>query len=444
MGSMESRLLISDDQLTLVGADSSNGFSRIRHDSRGKLILRPGTAKPVSASYSVQGEAIYKVGLKSRIFDSSCKYMGVPLEASIFKNGYLVVRTSLADNEVSLFEFGVDEADIVSVQANYSAQPCASLVVDFRQYDAHLSYKKIALVLFLVLLFALSMRYLNPLFFVHFVLLFSVSMLAEELTFGVLQFSTVLVYIALSFACCSLLASCFYWLKGAFRWLGLGLNLMIFLTFYSVPLLFILYHHNFDLPMGTEALFAIFQSNTSEGAGFLSEFVSVSSILIFTTVWLFCVVSILWLGGIKAGRFDSEARSSIGVRLVAVTLSSIVLSSSIWFEGRSNTRVLNFLADTWEVYQHELDKFRRLVEKRKDGTTVYDAQMQGIKGTYIVVIGESASSEAYGHLRIPERYNATAFSFKGEPKSNSIFKCVLQPHTYYAVTIFSSNRGVSA
>lgn len=178
-------------------------------------------------------------------------------------------------------------------------------------------------------------------------------MLAERVTFhgispaSVLGYTSVLVGLALVF---SLVYNVLSFLKLSRSVVVLTGLLLILIA--ASPLAFISYKLSFGTPIAKEALFAIFQSNFSEGVEFVSDFISLKAIIIFL-VSVALIFSIIWW------HRNSQIMKPNFSAWFSLLLSMTIIASIYASEAKLPQLVQTSLKE----YKAELDQFKKLQDK---------------------------------------------------------------------------------
>ncbi len=223
-------------------------------------------------------------------------------------------------------------------------------------------------------------------------LLFNITIYAESLNFGILDFKILMSYTFYYFSMVFL----FLWIYQvfsnlkSFRVSFFIVSLFSLLTV-SIPLIFMLYTLNFDHELSKESLYAIFQSNTNESYEYIKKFISLKYIILFIIS-----ISILLLLSYKQERRETLVLENSILWFLIMIFFTITLSRIDDF------RLNNFVVKNVSKYIEELQRFREVQAKRKIGEIKFSATKEGKGEAYIVVIGESLNKNhmgIYGYMR---------------------------------------------
>ncbi|TNC80745.1 MAG: hypothetical protein C9356_12660 [Oleiphilus sp.] len=393
----ETQTLITDQQLSVKGNDSTNPGARLRHDLRGKLFIKPGRSRSIAVTYTSSQDTNLRLELRSRRFVQECSESGGSLDVNVYKNNELIYSSNQILGQNNEVYIDAKRGDSVSIELGKNQYHCTWLVASFTNEDLNLSVRKIALVFLLAIFIGYCTCQKAMSLVLKFCLVFSLFMVAEKETFGTIQYSSVLTYLALSMFVISLalLLSRLCALGSySFKWLAIFLNIAVSILVCITPAVFIIYTKDFNHALDQDSLFAIFQTNFSEAAEFVDGFISVSSlILLLLGLAIIVVVTLILYRHVnnRMGHWD------------VLLFSCLIVFSGYQIHNDADTlRIFSFTEGSWSKYQAELVKFQLILEKRNAGKIKYDAYKENNNETYIVVVGESVNKAhlgLYGYVR---------------------------------------------
>lgn len=224
-------------------------------------------------------------------------------------------------------------------------------------------------------------------YFIFLLMLFS-----EKLNFGILIFLDVLIYTFLVMSMAflfTLLYQEFYRVK-KFK-IASFISFLTAFSLFIIPLSFIIYALNSDTKITKDILYAVFQSNGDESLEYLSDFIALKWISLFTIVPIVIGLLLLKQEEKETIKIDKYLLVSIIITLFAIVSTQIL-----------ELRLPKFVINGFERYQKELKLFREVQAKRKAGEIQFTANKNEAGETYIVVIGESLNKNhmgLYGYLR---------------------------------------------
>ena len=162
------------------------------------------------------------------------------------------------------------------------------------------------------------------------------------------------------------------------------INLLISFSIYIVPLLMLVYSLNFETKITSDIMFAVFQSNSGEAYDYITNFIHTKYIL-FTLLFILSSTTLLYL---------QKKAVNITTPILILLLTTIIFNIS--FNKILSLRIPNFIGDNIEKYNHELEMFKKVQEKREAGEIEFKATKEESGETYIVVIGESLNKNHMG------------------------------------------------
>ena len=169
------------------------------------------------------------------------------------------------------------------------------------------------------------------------------------------------------------------------------IGVLVFVLFLSLPLLFLLYNINYQVPLTKNICWALFQSNYFESVEYVES--------IFDGTW----IAILVFGVVLlSGLFSIHERCEKKDVNYSLSLFSSVFLITISYVYSKDYSHLNFLKDSWQQYHKELTKFMKVKNERKEKPKDFEAALIHDDETIVLVIGESLNKNhmsLYGYPR---------------------------------------------
>lgn len=371
------------------GVDTANKWSRVTPEGKGVFFMHPGEVKPTELIINPSASGLLRVDLSIRTGSSSGDIL-----FTTYKNKQLINESVVVTKEgVTSFIVQLTKEDTLTIVADKNGVTSQDWGdVKLFKLDLNKAFLVAAALALWLLALALTYQknqaaYVVASFFVFFIYTF-----AERITFNgispgsIIGYTSVLVGLAIVF---SFLYSFLSFLRLP-RWFVILTGLLLALIAAS-PLIFISYKLSFGAPVAKEALYAIFQSNTSEGLDFLSDFIPLKSIVVFLFS-LLLILSIIWW------HRNSEIKRPNFSAWFSILLSMTVIASVYAVEARLPALIITSLKE----YQAELDQFKKLQDKRQFSAEQVQATKQEEGETYVVILGESLNKhhmQMYGYPR---------------------------------------------
>ncbi len=371
------------------GVSKENKWSRVTPEGNGVFFMHPGEEEPTQLIIEAKKGGLFKVALSIR---AGSKHGDILF--TTYKNDNVVnISEVLTKQGVTSFTVRLAKRDTLTVVADKNGVTSSDWGdVKLLKLDFNYTFLLAASLALWLLAFGLTYQVNQAAYVVASFFIFFIYVLAERVTFhgvstaSVLGYTSVLVGLALVF---SLLYNFLSLLKLP-RWVVVLTGLFLILIAVS-PLAFISYKLSFGTPMAKEALFAIFQSNSSEGIEFVSDFISLKAIAVFL-VSVALILSIIWW------HKNSQIKKPNFSAWLSLLLSMVIIASIYAFEAKLPKLIETSLRE----YKAELDQFKKLQEKRK----ISSEQIRAVKNqkdeTYVVILGESLNKhhmQIYGYPR---------------------------------------------
>jgi heptose-I-phosphate ethanolaminephosphotransferase len=217
-------------------------------------------------------------------------------------------------------------------------------------------------------------------------LTFVLILLGETLNFGPVPLGIILRYTYLLFTITLIWVVSYQELQKYNKWKIITFtNVLIGIIIYAIPLFPLMYYLNYGVPISTDVIYAILQSNTSESFDYAIAYIDIKWLLLILTIMILFTLLMF-----KQGRIVTKKVSRTLLFCVILTL---ILTQYI--EG-IEMRIPTFFFDSYQQYQIELRKFKEVQQKRKRGETQFLASKKQEGETYVVVIGESLNKHHMG------------------------------------------------
>ncbi len=377
----------NDIKYEISGVSQENTNSEISRAKDEIFNIHAGEKESVSLSLSL----IKSSFLKLEIYAQE-DYIDGDILFEIFKNGILLEKEIVQTGSKPIIIKGYfNPNDKINLVASINSE---------NQTWAKLNIEKIVITDIFLLIFALFL-WLTVLFLtfrknqaaitlgIYFIFLLSIY--AERVTFNQIDIKSLLANSGILIAIALLLTLIFKFSKNINITKIIALfTALVFFVLASIPLMFISYKLAFNIPLEKEALYSIFQSNTSEGLEFITSFVPIGSIIfiIFTLIFLFYIS--WWHRNSKIKSFDFTTL------FILIISASIIAISYI-----DNMKLPNFIQEHYNTYTSELEKFKD-IQNKKSINSSFEATKDESGETYIFIIGESFNKrhmQLYGYPR---------------------------------------------
>ena len=216
--------------------------------------------------------------------------------------------------------------------------------------------------------------------------------LAERVSFGSMTIEILSAYMAITLAIVALCIALYQLFRHSkFKRIIPLFTSVLYIVTIALPMMFIIYRYSFGKSLSKEALYALFQTNSSEATSFISSFIPLEYIAYATTIIVLIVI-------LNFAQLLSK-KEHVDNRLL---LGMIVLFSMVAIFGFNSLRLPNFTIDKLQKYTNELSLFKKMRSERESNKIEFNATKKEQGETYIVVIGESLNKThmgLYGYLR---------------------------------------------
>ena len=390
--------------------NKENRGATFKEDSSGYYLMRAGSNKKSIGNFTFKKD--FNVTMSFDKPDGEEKNQIPKLKVEIIrKKARLSLFLVAVDSEQGL-SFSVKKDDRVKITVGGSGHSSLyiSTGVPFFFFVVPLLWS-----LFLILLY-----YKGYLFtVVNSYIIFLLLLIGENLNFGRLNFNNVYVYMLLMFSITFVQVLIYQYTSSLKKFkVATIVSVLISITVYLVPLLFAIYAFNFDFAVTEDALYAVFQTNSSESSEYISDYISIK--YIFLLVILPVVIAL--------GYYKQEKNSHLKLDTSYLIFFILVLSSVI-ITGVDKLKLPSFVSKHYSKYYEELELFREVQAKRKTGDIKFKALKEKIGETYVIVIGESLNKN---HMGLYGYFRNTTPMMSAYSKSNelSVFTNTYSSHTH--------------
>ncbi|MEA3455385.1 MAG: phosphoethanolamine transferase, partial [Campylobacterota bacterium] len=388
LGNANVNLNQQDYSLKTYNISKENKWSAFDDLKNGRFFIHTGAKK------AVKGVFVFKKS-GQLVLDFSVRKPSTfgDIEFTVYKNDHKIdksIVTAKQTNQVVLNIKNGDKVEIAADSLGDISHDLGNLQIIIQ--EPLFAFKNILAPFLWSLLFIFLFGKKHSYIAANSYIIFILTLFAEKLNFGILNFVTLLVYMLLLFALTFLFTLVYQEFAGLKKFRVVSIvSFSIAFIVYVIPLFFIIYALNFDTRMTMDILHTVFQSNSGESYDFISDFISWKYILLF--------VSITAIVGTLLYRQEKKETLEIEKSLLIFIIISFLSISITQF---SQLRLANFVIEGFDRYSEELKLFREVQEKRKAGEIKFSARKKAQGETYIVVIGESLHKKhmgIYGYLR---------------------------------------------
>lgn len=377
-----------DYSLKTSDINNYNKYSTFRDDKNGKFLIYTKEDKAPSGIFTFYTDItlILDFSISQDASVGSINFIVKKNKKEIYNS----IVTTKKSNQVMLKMKKGDNIEIIANKHGHTSAALGNLQITVE--ETLFQFKNMLIPFLWSLLFIFLFIKKHSLIAVNSYFIFLLMLFSEKLNFGVLLFFDVLIYtlfvmsIAFLF---TLLYQEFHQIK-KFK-IASFISFLTAFSLFIIPLSFIIYALNYDTKITKDILYAVFQSNSDESLEYISDFIALKWIALFTIVPIVIGLLLLKQEVKETIKIDKYLLISIIVTLFAVVPSQIL-----------ELRLPKFVIDGFERYQRELKLFRDVQIKRKAGEIQFTANKNEAGETYIVVIGESLNKNhmgLYGYLR---------------------------------------------
>lgn len=384
----QQNLIATDYSLKTYNISPENKWSRFADNRNGTFYIHSGE--------QVAPRGVFTFKKNMQVFMTfSIRKSGVTgeIEFKTIHNGKeisldLVTRSN--SKQVVVFVEEGDSVEVIADKYMHTGQDHGKLQI---KTQPNISYEHLIIPILWSLFFVFLKGKKHTYIAINSYLVFVIILLAEKLNFGVMAPSTILMYT-------------FYIFSGAFifvfmyqelnkiKVLKLASTFGFFITilFSIIPLISVVYYLNFDVKISKDVLYAIFQSNSSEAAEYIYDFVRLRYIAL-----VIVVTGLMGFLLYQQERKESEVvERSVIFFMIFIFISFPLLQSTV-------LPMPKFVISSIKEYRYELDLFKKVKEKRSENNNVeLKSYKKEQNETYLILIGESLNKNhmgLYGYLR---------------------------------------------
>lgn len=374
---------------TAIGINAENQWSEFVDDKQGILFVHPGEIEPVLVKlrFASSGNAVLTFFIREGGQLGNIKF-------TLRHNGELIgSHEVIYDHSPTTVGLKIASGDIVEIEAEkngITAQDWGQIRIEQRSAIFTLEEVLVPLLWAFLAFYLASKRHLTVV--VNAYLIFLIYIVADKLTFGLLDFRNISAYSALAIS----LTFIFVWVYQELYWarrfrLAAALSFFLALILYVVPVTYIIYYLNFHESIDKSILFAIFQTNLTETIEYLHDFVS--------PLWLWgAMITALAIGFLLLSH-EKRVPTVFERSLLLFLIVTFAVPTLISVDA---LRLPHFTFRTAAEYHRELSAFRAIQESRAAGIDNLTAAKDHNDEIHIVVIGESLNRRhmgLYGYFR---------------------------------------------
>lgn len=379
----------ADYSLKTHNVSKDNKWSRFRVDENGNFFIHPGEKQPVRAVFIINNSMHAVVTLSIRK-GSNVGEIGF----TILKNEILIDSLVIKINDYKEAVVDLEKGDVLEIIADKHGKTSSdwgNIHIEVDKYN--LSYDLLIFIIWaIIIILAHKTKYYY--YSLASILIFLLLLFSEKNNFGTLLFNDVMsyAYVSLLFLFTSIFVSQVLGnINVIKRLLTIVINYIFAISLVLLPISFIIYSLNFDTSVTNETIHAMLQSNSSESYEYVSDFIQWKYIVLFLSILIVFIVLIFGQAKTKT----LKVNKIINVLLIVLFL---ILSA---YRFR-DVRVITFVLNSYDEFQHEVAEFKIIQEKRNKGQVNFKADKIGEGETYVVVIGESLNKRhmgIYGYFR---------------------------------------------
>jgi heptose-I-phosphate ethanolaminephosphotransferase len=324
-------------------------------------------------------------------------------------NGYLLYEFEILNfGHPHSIPLAVQESDALTITPWLNEDTsCHWVKLDFQSSASYYRNASILIstiwIFFIGFLSVYGYWILGLLFYALFLLLIT----AEKANFGPLSLESITGYSLVAFSACLLFVTIRQLPIKKLRIVLAGistvcLNVLIFALSISL-----VYFHNSDAVLSELTFFSIFQTNLEELLDFASQFLELK--------WI--VLAIFGLAIFNLGiflQFTSEARRLA----LLMPLSFLLILAASAYVHAEDLKLFHLASTAGKKYQFELERYRKVNEKRQLKNSSLKASPRGKGETFIVVIGESVNK---AHMSLFGYFRETTPNLDQLARNNQLF-----------------------
>jgi len=374
--------------LKIVNINKNNKWSAFRNKGQGKFFIHPGQEKSSKVIFT------FLKNTKLSLLFSIAKGSKVGnIKFTIKKNKKDIDTFIVTTKQTKQINISIRKDDKLEIIANKNGKTTADWGnFQIKVKDDYLIMKNYIIPFLWIILFIYLLGKQHSYIAINSYIIFLLILFAEKINFGTLSFETVFAYTIILFSLTFIFVFIYQELTQLRKFrLAFIFSFFTSMLVYLIPLIFIIYTLNFDQKITKEILYAMFQSNNNEAYEYISDFISIKYIFLFTIIIIFI--------GILLYKQEKKELPKIEKSLL---IFMIVVFLSMGITQFSHLRLFNFVNDGMLRYKQELQQFKKMQDQRKTKEIKFNASKNKKGETYIVVIGESLNKKhmgLYGYLR---------------------------------------------
>jgi len=364
-----------------------NKWSKFKEEDKDNFFIHPGEINATSGIFNFKENGFIDMDffISNKLGD---------IQFTIKKNAIKLKEFILTNQHPYHLNIAINKGDIVEIIADKHG----STNSDWGRFTIHFEkglftyFKNLMVPLLWVILFVFLLSKKYTFFALSTYILFLLFVASEKLNFTTLDINNILTYMSIAF----FITFVFIWIYQeslSLKTVKVSFISNLFLAFFVmlIPLIFMIYKLNFNLPVNKDILFAIFQSNGEESYEYIVNFISPPYIFLF--LFLLSLVTFLLYFQEKKDPIPIS-RATLLFFLIAFSILPIMLFSQL--------KLPSYFLKNFHQYTIELQRFKQVQQQRKTGKIDYDASKKEKGETYIVIIGESLNKNhmgLYGYFR---------------------------------------------
>jgi len=157
------------------------------------------------------------------------------------------------------------------------------------------------------------------------------------------------------------------------------------LLFILIPLFYLGYALLFDSSVGSDTLYALFQTNSNEARAFVADYFSLKPFALIVLVGM----------SVALPAFSLLRKNNRHIK-VRLTLAGLLIFTGLAFMSRDDLRMFNHTKNAAINYFSELNQFKRMQQQVALSTQDYKAHKAEKGEQYVVIIGESLNKNHMG------------------------------------------------
>lgn len=369
--------------LATKNVNNFNKWAEFKDEGNGIFFIHPGDKKPVIGIFEFHTNK--KIILNFSIRNN---YKKGKIKFTIKHNKQIINNSIVTYNNASKLLINVNENDTLKIIADKygdTSYDWGDLKISTPQSSFFLNEILVPLLWSVLFIFLIHKKYLF--IALNSLMIYTIFIIAEKLNFGSIQLSSLIDYTLIMF----LLTLFFLFLYKKSK-LAPAITTLISILVYFIPLFFIIYILNFNTSVSQNTLYAIFQSNALESYEYISDFIKLKYIILVLFVFLLSGTLLFFQNKLPSDKINNK--------LFLILFLFLMLTIS--YKQIVNLKLPNFIVKSFTNYFKEIQKFKKVQEKRKTKEIQFQADKESSGETYIIVIGESLNKKhmgLYGYFR---------------------------------------------